>query len=224
MTKFLSISFYNERFLSYEPLLWTVQGMTQNDMICSRLKVSICIQHTSLRPNLHLFRSMMIHFWVRYIFSFENCTESPKWPWHVQVQKYHHACYMHPWSPNFRSFCSTMSRGFFSYGSLFVKVHLITPNDIDMFKVKNTNRHATYTPRGPNFCPFHSTMSCFWVTAQFSEKYMEWPQMTMPCSRSNIPTCMRHTPLRPIFSSISLYNEPFLSVDPFFGKVHRMTQ
>ena len=48
------------------------------------------------------------------------------------------------------------------------------PNDLDMFKVKNTNMHATYT-------------------------------------------------LRPKFSSISLYDNPFLSYGEIFRKVHRMT-
>ncbi len=78
-------------------------------------------------------------------------------------------------------------------------------------------------PRGPNLCPFRSTMSLFWVTALFSEKCTEWPQMTLTCSRSKIPTCMLHTPPGPKFSSVSLYDKPFLSYDPIFRKVHRMT-
>ncbi len=32
-----------------------------------------------------------------------------------------------------------------SYGSIFGKVHRITPNDTDMFNVKNTNMHVTYS-------------------------------------------------------------------------------
>ena len=51
-----------------------------------------------------------------------------------------------------------------------------------------------------------------------------WPQMILTCSRSKIPTCILHTPLRSKFSSLSLYDEPFLSHGPIFRKVHRMTQ
>ncbi len=32
-----------------------------------------------------------------------------------------------------------------SYGPIFGKVRRMTRNDLDMFKVKNTNRHATNT-------------------------------------------------------------------------------
>ncbi len=55
------------------------------------------------------------------------------------------------------------------------KVRQMTPNDLDIFTVKNTNSHVTYTPE-----------------------------------------------LKPKFSSVSLYDEPFLSYGPIFGKVHRM--
>ncbi len=47
---------------------------------------------------------------------------------------------------------------------------------------------------GPKFRPFRTTMSRFWVTAQLSQKCTEWPQITLTCSRSKIPTCMLHTP------------------------------
>ncbi len=33
-----------------------------------------------------------------------------------------------------------------SYCPIFRKVLRLTPNDLDMFKVKNTNIHAPYTP------------------------------------------------------------------------------
>ncbi len=62
------------------------------------------------------------------------------------------------------------------------------------------NQHAYYIhPRGPNFRPFRSMINRFWVTAQFSEKCTEWPQMTLICSRSKIPICMIHTPPGPHF-------------------------
>ncbi len=81
--------------------------------------------------------------------------------------------------------------------------------------------HSPYTPEIQIF--FHSTMSRFWVTAQFLEKCTEWPQMNLTWSRSKIPTCMLHTPLWPKFTSVSLYDEPFLSYGKIDGLVHRMT-
>ncbi len=46
---------------------------------------------------------------------------------------------------------------------------------------KNTNMDATYTPRGLYFHLFHSTMSHFWVTAQFLESALNDPQITLTC-------------------------------------------
>ncbi len=82
---------------------------------------------------------------------------------------------------------------------------------------KITNMHVK-THRGPNFRPFHSTISRFWVMGQFSEKCTEWPQMILTCSRSKIPTCKLHTPPGPKFSSISRYDEELLSYGSTFGK------
>ena len=41
-----------------------------------------------------------------------------------------------------------------TYGPIFGKVHWMKPNDLDMFKVKNTNMHATYTPDTQIFIHF----------------------------------------------------------------------
>ncbi len=43
---------------------------------------------------------------------------------------------------------------FLSYGAIFGKEHRMTPNDLNMFNVKNTNMHATYTPEDQIFVPF----------------------------------------------------------------------
>ncbi len=58
---------------------------------------------------------------------------------------------------------------------------------------------------------------------QFWETCTKWPQMTLTCSKSIIPICMLHIPPRLKFSSVSVYQEPFLSYGPIFGKVHWMT-
>ncbi len=42
---------------------------------------------------------------------------------------------------------SLSNEQFLSFGPIFGKVHQMTPNDFDMFKVKNTNMHVTYTPK-----------------------------------------------------------------------------
>ena len=151
----------------------------------------------------------------------------------------------------------------------------MTPNDHDMFKVKNTNMHSTYIPSPPptvmrpkfssvshydelrpflsekctkwpqmvltcsrskiSTCMLHTPpetqifvrFGLWWAIFElcplFLEKCPEWPQMTLTCSRSKTPRCMVHTPPRPIFPSVSLYNEPFLSYGPIIGKVHWMT-
>ncbi len=86
-------------------------------------------------------------------------------------------------------------------------------------------QHACYTHHwGPNFRPFRSTLSQFWVMAQFSEKCTEWPQMTLTCSRSKIPTCMLHKPPRLKFSSVSLYDQPFWVMGQFSEKCIKWPQ
>ena len=98
----------------------------------------------------------------------KSAPNDPKWPWH---EKYQHACYKHPWGPKFLS-VSHYDGPFF--GPIFGKVHQMTPNDLDMFQVKNTNMYATYTHKGQIFNLFHSTMSCFWVPAYFLERIAVW--------------------------------------------------
>ncbi len=69
--------------------------------------------------------------------------------------KYQYACYLpvHPRGPNISPFHSTMGR--FRVTPPFPgKVHLMTPNDLDMFKIKNINMHATYTSYAQIFRPF----------------------------------------------------------------------
>ena len=146
--------------------------MTPNDL--DMFKVKTTNMHAICTAEAQIF----VRFTLRAVFElrpyfWKNAPNDPKWPWHVQGQKYQNAYYIYPCWPNFR--------------------------------------------------PFRSTISRFWVTTQFSEKCTEWPQMTLTCSRSKIPTGMLHTPPRPKFLSVSLYDEPFLSYGAIFGKVHRMT-
>ncbi len=82
-----------------------------------------------------------------------------------------------------------------------------------------TYQHACYIhPESPNFRHFHSTMNSFWVTGQFSEKCTKWPPNDLDMLKVKIPTCMLHTSPRPKFSSVSLYDKPFLSCGLIFGE------
>ncbi len=161
---------------------------TKNDpkwpcMTCSWWKIPtyICYIHT-WGPH---FRMLYTVRWAFFnygpIFGKGARINDPKWHWHVQGKKYQPACYIYPPRPKVSSF-SFYDEQFFSYSPIFGKGHWMTPNGLDMFKVRNTNMHDAYTP-GPNFRVFRSMMSRFWVTAQFSERCTEWPQMTLTCSR-----------------------------------------
>ncbi len=66
------------------------------------------------------------------------------------------------------------NKSFLSYAPPFLKVHRIIPMTLTLFKVKNTNMHATYTLESQIFLLFYDTMSCFWVMTPFPEKCTEW--------------------------------------------------
>ena len=61
----------------------------------SRLKVPIWILHTP--PRLK-FSSVSLYDepFLRYALFLESALNDLKWPWHVQGQKYHYVCFMHP--------------------------------------------------------------------------------------------------------------------------------
>ena len=87
-----------------------------------------------------------------------------------------------------------------------------------MFKVKNTNRHVTYIPEAQIFICFALRRAVHELLPNFQKSAPNDPHMTLTCSRSKTPTCMLHTPPRPKFSSVSLYDKQFLSYGPIFGK------
>ncbi len=76
-----------------------------------------------------------------------------------------------------------------------------------MIKIKNTNMHVTCTPEAQIFVRFALRRAVFELRPYFfSEKCTtELPQMTLTCSRSNIPTYMTHTPPWSKFSSYIKY-------------------
>ncbi len=76
----------------------------------------------------------------------------------------------------------------------------MTPHDLDMFKVKNTNMQAAYTHEAQIFV-------CFKV----HRMTLKWPICSIHATYTPLPS-----PLK--FSSVSLYDEPFSSYASFFRK------
>ncbi len=171
-------------------------ALPQMSLTCTRLKYQHAFSIHPWDPNFRLFRSTMSRFWVTAQL-LEKCTERPKWPWHVQGQKYQHAANT-PEAQTFVRFALWWA--IFDLQANFWKS---APNDPKWpwhFQSQKY-QHACYIHcQGPNLHQFHSTMSHFWVTVHFMEKCTEWPQMALTCSRSKIRTCMLHTPTRAKFS------------------------
>ncbi len=55
--------------------------------------------------------------------------------------------------PQFSS-VSLYDKPILNYGPIFGNVHQMTPNDLDMFKIKNTDMHVTYTSKAQSFVRF----------------------------------------------------------------------
>ena len=108
---------------------------------------------------------------------------------------------------------------FFSYGPIYGKVHRMTPNHLDMFKVKNTNMRATNTPGAQISVRFSLRLDVLELRPNFRKSPPNDPKW--PC---HVPgqkykhVCCIH-PQRPNFQSVSLYNEPILSCGLIFGQI-----
>ena len=118
-----------------------------------------------------------------------------------------------PPRPNFVPFAIFELRLFFQKSA---------PNDLDMFKVKNTNIHAIYmyTDKGQIFVSFALQWAVLELRPNFQKSAPNEPNDLGMFKVKN--TNYMH-PTRPKFLYVSLYDEPFLSYGPIFGKVHRMT-
>ncbi len=138
-------------------------------LTCSRSKVHICILH--VHASFHPFRSRMSHFRVTAQF----CSRSKV---HTSIYTYIHIPYIHityiPEAQVFIRFGLMMSR--FRITLLFRKVHQMTPNDLDMFKVKNTNMHATYTPKAQIFVRFALRRTAFEICPFFGKVHRMTPK------------------------------------------------
>ncbi len=63
---------------------------------------------------------------------------------------------------------------FSRYGTILGKVHQMTPNDLDMFKVKNTNMHTTYAFEAQIFVRF----ALWWADFELRHNFGNVHQMT----------------------------------------------
>ena len=146
--------------------------MTPNDL--DMVKVKNINMHATYTAKAQIY----IRFTLRWaIFELwhnlrKSAPNDPKWPWHVQGQKYQHACYIHPQGPNFQS-ALLYDEPFLSCGLIFVEEnsHLV-----DLKKLSST-------PGGRNWANFCSTGTSFQDTAWFSKlaylgmKLGNWPKL-----------------------------------------------
>ncbi len=103
MPIFSSVSFYAKLGLIAQ--FWESVGKTS--IWPDVLKVKSNHMHTTYtrylkHPNFRLVCSMKSRFWIM-TQAWEKCT-TPKWPGHVEGQKYPFAHCIHPWGPNFHQF------------------------------------------------------------------------------------------------------------------------
>ena len=124
----------------------------QMTLICSKSQIPTGMLIHSQGPNFCPFHSKINCFWMMAHFR-KSAPNDPKWPWHLQGKKYQQSCYIHRWHPQGPNYClfrSPMSC-FWVMPLLLGKVHRMTPNDLDMWKIKNTDMHVN-TPH-PQFLP-----------------------------------------------------------------------
>ncbi len=98
------------------------------------------------------------------------------------------------------------------------------PNNLDRFKVKNTNMHVTYNPEAQIFVRFALYNEPYLSYSPILEKCTEWPQMTLidmfNFKNTNIHVTYTHE--AQIFVCFALWWAVF-ELLPVFAKVHQMT-
>ena len=175
-------------------------------LTCSRSKISICMLHTPPMPKFYvsLYDELLlcyapfvgkVHWMIPNIldmFKDKNINMHATYTPEAQILS-----------------VSLYDEPFLRYGPFLRKVHWMTLNDLDMFKDKNTNMHI-HTPLMPKFSSICSTMT-FLVKKKFVKGAQNGHKMTLTCSRLKVFICIQYTPHRPKISSVSLYDEPFLS-------------
>ncbi len=108
----------------------------------------------------------------------DRCTKCPKWPWHVQDQKYLFTYHTHTNKAKF-----SLYENLFSSYSQFSESAPNDPKTDWHFQGQSTQVHSTYT-QGLNFHPFHSVsiMSQFQALPNSEKSALNDPKMALSCS------------------------------------------
>ena len=127
--------------------------MTQMTLTCSRSKIPTCMLCTPPLPSLRckcLSLSLYDEPFLNYTAFSEKCTKWTQMTFTCSRSKIPTCMLQIPLRPKFLS-VSLYDEPFSIYRPIFGKVHRMTPNHLDMFKVKNTKMHITHTPPTPKF-------------------------------------------------------------------------
>ena len=130
-----------------------------------------------------------------------------------KVYRMPHATY--PPRPKFASVF--YDEPFSSYGPILGKVHRMTPNDLDMFKVKNTNMHGACTPGAQSFVCFTLRRSVFELPPNFGKSAPNDPNVLDMLKVKNTNIHTTYTPEAQIFFRFALPWAVF-ELRPFFRK------
>ena len=188
--------------------------MTQITVTCWRLKIPTCILQTPPRPK---FSSVLLYDETFSIYSqfLEKCTEWPQIILTCSRLKIPTSMLHTPPRPKSTS-VSLYDEPFLSYGPIYGKVHRMNANYLDMFKVKNTNMHATSTSEAEIVVRIVVWWTVFELCPFFRKSALndpKWPWYV----KDKKHTCYIQSP-RPKFPPISLYDEPIFELRPNFWK------
>ncbi len=134
----------------------------------------------------------------------KGAMNDPKWPWHVQGQKYQYACYViHPEAQMLLGFADRWPT--FELRPFLLKCTEWPQMTLTCLRSK-IPICVLHTPPKPKLSSV--SMSRFRVAAQFCEKCIEWPQNCLDIFKV-IYICMLHIFQRSKFSSLLLYDDVF---------------
>ncbi len=131
----------------------------------------------------------------------QNTPNTSKWPWHIK-----HTPLLRP------KFSSV-----FLYDEPFLSDDIFSLKYIElsqMILTCSTSKltiYPTYIPKDRTFNHLALQWTVLDLRTNFVKSVQNNSKMTLTYSRSNVPICIQHAPQRPIFSSLSLCDEPLLS-------------
>ena len=147
------------------------QKMSRMTLACSRSNVSMVHATCYIHAGAQILMFVLFSPWSAF-FELQPILRkvdriTPPLPWHVECQKYPHACHICPRGPKFRPF-SLNDEPFSSYSPILKKKHTKLPqNGLDIFKPKGTHTHAAYTHEAQIFIRFTLRWAFFAETEIF---------------------------------------------------------